>query len=212
MCSVAFSCCTIPFLIWATTIRQLGGLSALRNALTADRVADATAVTPWRDVGALGTQRGRSFSHLDINLSGCQLLSLGSRHKRYAYGGCLKMTPTSHGLWLISSFFRLKTMAKKDTQWIGIRGLEELGWSKLRSMDVNKTWPMAPFCGWWLSHTPEKSEMFMAKNGCLTTHQFFKMGQTLRNSKSRHRIPVCSHSYLKYIYICSGSHLSAMLS
>ena len=46
MCSVAFSCCTIPFLIWATTIRQLGGLSALRNALTADRVADATAVTP----------------------------------------------------------------------------------------------------------------------------------------------------------------------
>lgn len=23
---------------------------------------------------------------------------------------------------------------------------------------------MAPFCGWWLSHTPEKSEMFMAKN------------------------------------------------
>jgi hypothetical protein len=79
-------------------------------------------------------------------------------------------------------------------------------------MDVNKTWPMAPFCGWWLRHTPEKSEMFMAKNGCLTTHQFFKMGQTLRNSKSRHRIPVCSHSYLKYIYICSGSHLSAMLS
>ena len=37
MSSVAFSYCTIPFLIWATTIRQLGGLSALPS-LRVDRV------------------------------------------------------------------------------------------------------------------------------------------------------------------------------
>lgn len=211
MYSVAFSCCTIPFLIWATTIRQLGGLSALPwPRWPRQRVADA---------GALGTQRGRSFSHLDINLSGCQLLSLGSRHKRYAYGGCLKMTPTFPWIPMVYGwshhFSGWKQWPKKDTQWIGIRGLEELGWSKLSSMDVNKTWPMAPFCCWWLSHTPEKSEMFMAKNGSMPNHPpVFQDGPNIAKQQKSTQNPclVCSHSYLKYIYICSGSHLSAMLS